>query len=406
MLVIGVHHFAQKKHGNEVTMKRFIITGIILLFTLTTIVFLHPAKPQHESIDNTTNSYEYYYNEKKDEEEEDSLLPEDLDSIVAENPTAPLDLVPSSITVLVNRTYLLPSSYTPANLVIPDVKFSFSYVSDKRKLRKVAANALEKLFEAAEKEDIELYGVSGYRSYARQKEIYDRNIAVRGQAATDAVSAKPGSSEHQTGLTIDVSSKSVNYRLDQSFGDTKEGKWLADHAHLYGFIIRYPYGKSDITGYSYEPWHIRFVGTTVATYLFEKNITLEEYYGAQSADDAPENAVDVEDPDSVKYATPKPTLKPTRKPSEKPEETKKPKKTKKPKETRKPKKTDSPTNTQKPESTAAIPDNPPKPAEKPVTPATDPPVQTQAPTVAPTPTPVPEQPTEKSNPDMDNNTSQ
>ncbi len=225
MLVIGVHHFAQKKHGNEVTMKRFIITGIILLFTLTTIVFLHPAKPQHESIDNTTNSYEYYYNEKKDEEEEDSLLPEDLDSILAENPTAPLDLVPSSITVLVNRTYLLPSSYTPANLVIPDVKFSFSYISDKRKLRKVAANALEKLFEAAEKEDIELYGVSGYRSYARQKEIYDRNIAVRGQAATDAVSAKPGSSEHQTGLTIDVSSKSVNYRLDQSFGDTKEGKW-------------------------------------------------------------------------------------------------------------------------------------------------------------------------------------
>ena len=304
MLVIGVHHFAQKKHGNEVTMKRFIITGIILLFTLTTIVFLHPAKPQHESIDNTTNSYEYYYNEKKDEEEEDSLLPEDLDSILAENPTAPLDLVPSSITVLVNRTYLLPSSYTPANLVIPDVKFSFSYISDKRKLRKVAANALEKLFEAAEKEDIELYGVSGYRSYARQKEIYDRNIAVRGQAATDAVSAKPGSSEHQTGLTIDVSSKSVNYRLDQSFGDTKEGKWLADHAHLYGFIIRYPYGKSDITGYSYEPWHIRFVGTTVATYLFEKNITLEEYYGAQSADDAPENAVDVEDPDSVKWIRP------------------------------------------------------------------------------------------------------
>lgn len=89
-------------------------------------------------------------------------------------------------------------------------------------MRKIAATSLEKLFAAGKKKGIKLYGVSGYRSYTRQKEIYDRNVATRGKAATDAVSAIPGSSEHQTGLTIDVSAQSVSYRLDQSFGDTKE----------------------------------------------------------------------------------------------------------------------------------------------------------------------------------------
>lgn len=160
----------------------------------------------------------------------------------------------------------------------------------------------------AEKKGIKLYGVSGYRSYTRQKEIYDRNVATRGKAATDAVSAIPGSSEHQTGLTIDVSAQSVSYRLDQSFGDTKEGKWLAKHCHEYGFIIRYPYGKEKITGYSYEPWHIRYVGTTVASYLYKNNLTLEEYYGITLKDmedsSKPETSVDVEDPDSVVYASP------------------------------------------------------------------------------------------------------
>ncbi len=370
-------------------MKRYIVTGIILLLIMFGVVILHPSKPQYESSNNTEDSYEYYYNENV-EDEEDSLLPEDLNSILADNPTVPLDLIPSSITVLVNRLYPLPSTYIPSSLVVPNVKFNFSYLSDKRKRRKVAADALEKLFEGGKKKNIELYGVSGYRSYARQKEIYDRNIASRGQSATDAVSAKPGSSEHQTGLTIDVSAKSVNFRLDQSFGDTKEGKWLAENAHLYGFIIRYPYGKSSITGYSYEPWHIRFVGKTVATYLYENNLTLEEYYGVEAAADVPDNAVDVEDPDTVKYATPKPT----RKPTPKPEPTKKPASTKKPKHTQKPKpkKTKPPAKpTEKPE-----PKTPkPVPAEKPPEPTPVPP----APTAPPAPTQVPDD--QKNNNDTD-----
>ena len=266
-------------------------------------------KPQHMDQTNNSDTYEYYYNNEDDEE--DSLLPEDLDSILTDKKNVPLDTIPSSTTVLVNRKYLLPSTYIPKNLVVPNVDFNFSYVNDKRKMRKIAANALEKLFAAAKKDGVELYGISGYRSYARQKEIYDRNVAIRGKAATDAVSAMPGSSEHQTGLTIDVSAKSVGYRLDQSFGDTKEGKWLAKHCHEYGFIIRYPYGKEKITGYSYEPWHIRYVGISIAGYLYKNDLTLEEYYGVTMENEkVPENSVDVEDPDSVVYATPKPTKKP------------------------------------------------------------------------------------------------
>lgn len=356
-------------------MKRFFITGIILLLVVSAVVILYPAKPQHETDTNNADSYEYYYNENEDEE--DSLLPDDLSSILADNQTVPLDTIPGSITVLVNRVYLLPSTYIPANLVDPNVKFSFTYISDKRKMRKVAATALEKLFEAGEREGIILYGVSGYRSYARQKQIYDNNIATRGQAATDAVSAKPGSSEHQTGLTIDVSARSVNFRLDQSFGDTKEGKWLAKNAHLYGFIIRYPYGKSKITGYSYEPWHIRFVGKTVATYLYENELTMEEYYGVEDeVENEAETRVDVEDPDSVKYATPKPTKKPnptsTPEPSKKPKNTKKPAKTKAPAQTKAPAKTKTPVD-DKPDPT------PPPPEPTPIVQTPTPPEPTTPP---------------------------
>ncbi len=235
------------------------------------------------------------------------LLPRDLSTILHRSNAVPLDTIPNSITALVNRNYLLPAGYAPSDLTEPDISFSFSYQGDKRKMRKIAAEALEKLFRAGRKKGIILYGVSGYRSYQRQKQIYERNVATRGHSATDTVSATPGSSEHQTGLTIDISAASVGCRLDQSFGDTKEGRWVAKNAHKYGYIVRYPYGKSKITGYHYEPWHIRYVGVTVATYLYKNELTLEEYYGVSCNKSEEDTGVDVEEPDEVKYATPKPT---------------------------------------------------------------------------------------------------
>ncbi len=184
----------------------------------------------------------------------------------------------SSIYALINKFNSLSSSYVPSDLVYPDVPFSFSGNDQKRQMRKEAAQALERLFEAAKKDSIELAAVSGYRSFERQQTIYAGNVKRMGETEANKVSAKPGQSEHQSGLAMDVSSQSAGYNLVDSFGETNEGKWLSKNAHLYGFTIRYKKDKTDITKYSYEPWHIRYLGKELAGYLYENNLTLEEFY--------------------------------------------------------------------------------------------------------------------------------
>ncbi|MCQ4087367.1 D-alanyl-D-alanine carboxypeptidase family protein [Saccharibacillus sp. JS10] len=185
----------------------------------------------------------------------------------------------TSMKVVVNKHRFLPDGYEPPDLVVPDVPFSFGDAQSQEKshLRKEAAGALEQLFAGAKSANIELYAVSGYRSYARQKNIYDYNVSTKGEEETAKVSAFPGTSEHQTGLAMDVSALSVNNDLEQTFGDTEEGRWLAQHAHEYGFIIHYLKGKEEQTGYSYEPWHIRYVGTDLAQAVYDSGLSLEEY---------------------------------------------------------------------------------------------------------------------------------
>ncbi|WP_242217914.1 D-alanyl-D-alanine carboxypeptidase family protein [Bacillus cereus group sp. BfR-BA-01380] len=184
---------------------------------------------------------------------------------------------PNDIHIIVNKKSMLPDGYRPNDLVVPDVTFAFSGICEKSYMRKEAARALEKLFALAEKDGITLQAVSGFRSLEYQKSVYQNNVRKQGKEETDRVSARPGHSEHQTGLTMDVSASSVDNTLEQSFGTTKEGKWLAENAYRAGFIIRYLKGKENITGYSYEPWHIRYVGD-IAKEIYEKGITLEEYY--------------------------------------------------------------------------------------------------------------------------------
>ncbi|PHE64450.1 peptidase M15 [Bacillus toyonensis] len=183
---------------------------------------------------------------------------------------------PSSMQVLVNKENGLPNQYEPSDLVVPNVSFGFEGVVEKSYMRKEASNALEQLFKLANKEGIYLNAISGYRSESRQTKLYKSNVRKDGKTHTDQFSAKPGFSEHQTGLVMDVSSKSFDNQLEQSFEHTKEGKWLANNAHKTGFIIRYPKGKEDITGYEYEPWHIRYVGN-IAEDIYNRGITLEEY---------------------------------------------------------------------------------------------------------------------------------
>ncbi|MCJ8012393.1 D-alanyl-D-alanine carboxypeptidase family protein [Paenibacillus sp. KQZ6P-2] len=186
---------------------------------------------------------------------------------------------PESVDVLVNKTYRLPSGYVPPDLVYPNVPFTFSEKVDKRKMRKDAAIALEEMFEAAEEDGISLAGVSGYRSESRQTTLYNNYVKKDGVNAADTYSARPGHSEHQTGLTIDVSGSSGKCAAESCFAGTKEAKWLAKHASEYGFIIRYPEGKESITGYKYEPWHLRYVGTKIAQEVTSRSITLEQYFG-------------------------------------------------------------------------------------------------------------------------------
>ncbi|GAB6992086.1 M15 family metallopeptidase [Paenibacillus pini] len=185
---------------------------------------------------------------------------------------------PEAITVIVNKQRSLPEGYEPGDLVEPNVPFSFDGANEKRHMRKEAAEALERLFAGAKEDGMEMRAVSGYRSYARQKVIYANNVRTKGEEYASRVSAVPGTSEHQTGLTIDVSSPSVNNAIEEVFGTSAEGKWLAQHAADYGFVIRYPEGKEGTTGYVYEPWHIRYIGTDLAPDIAKSGLTLEDYF--------------------------------------------------------------------------------------------------------------------------------
>lgn len=161
--------------------------------------------------------------------------------------------------LIANKTYALPSDYNPGGLL--DECLS-------------AFDAMQT--DAWYNSGIYLYELSGFRSYETQEGLYNRYVAADGKAEADTYSARPGHSEHQTGLALDVNS------LYESFADTAEGKWLAANAHRYGFIIRYPAGKTDKTGYIYEPWHIRYVGVEKATKIYSSGLCLEEYYGISS----------------------------------------------------------------------------------------------------------------------------
>ncbi|WP_165767919.1 D-alanyl-D-alanine carboxypeptidase family protein [Virgibacillus indicus] len=178
---------------------------------------------------------------------------------------------------LVNKQHALPADYVPEDLVVPDILFPFNEDLPKKKMRKVAAVALEKLFQSADEAGLKLYAQSGYRSYDTQVMLFNSYAEKNGEEAANLFSAHPGESEHQSGLTMDVTSSDVDFMLTEDFGETDEGKWLVEHAAEYGFIIRYPKGKEDITEYQYEPWHLRYVGTKAAKAIMSEEITLEEY---------------------------------------------------------------------------------------------------------------------------------
>ncbi|WP_404447505.1 M15 family metallopeptidase [Sutcliffiella horikoshii] len=220
--------------------------------------------------------------EEEPETEEEPVEPADEEK--PEEPSEPeaIPVVanPGAMNVMVNKFWSLPEGYRPGDLIKPNVPFSFGDEnSDRSKLRAEAAESLEVMFNVAKGEGIELYARSGFRSYETQEAIFKNEVATFGYEQAVLYVALPGTSEHQTGLAMDITAKSVGLELVEAFEGTAEGKWLAENAHHYGFILRYPKGKTNITGYAFEPWHFRYVGVEVAGEIYEKGLTFEEYMG-------------------------------------------------------------------------------------------------------------------------------
>lgn len=177
---------------------------------------------------------------------------------------------PNSISVLVNKNNQLPSYYVPSDIEQINIEFS----NDQKFVRKEAKEAFEILSSDAKKLGYRIIAVSGYRDYDYQKKLFEYYVKEKGLEYALLASAKPGHSEHQTGLAIDVEGSNKDY---DHFEDSIEFPWMKDNAYKYGFILRYPKGKEHITGFKYEPWHYRYVGKELAKILYEENITLEEY---------------------------------------------------------------------------------------------------------------------------------
>ena len=174
--------------------------------------------------------------------------------------------------LIANKTYYLPENYTPKN---PYTTLSNSCVNC---LEKEVMTAYQEMNADAKTLGLKLWLASGYRSYSYQESLYSRYVQNDGKKAADTYSARAGHSEHQTGLAFDLNN------VDESFGETAEGKWIKDNCYRFGFIIRYPKGKEEITGYIYEPWHLRYVGKELAEKIYNKGnwTTLEEYFGIDS----------------------------------------------------------------------------------------------------------------------------
>ena len=252
---------------------------LILIIIILLIIFLiikpkHKIKNKDIKVDNkiedkvSNNNHKKDYNLRNGEE------------IVGETDKGYLitklnDIYYVDGTLIVNKTYPLPSTYKPVSPykeITKDYLYGGNYIED------YVMEAYLKMKESAKEEGIDLKITSGYRSYSVQVELYDNYAKRDGKEAADTYSARAGYSEHQSGLCFDLNG------TDKNFIKTKEGKWLNDNCYKYGFVLRFPEGKTEYTGYMYEGWHFRYVGVELATILYNNGdwISLEEYYGITS----------------------------------------------------------------------------------------------------------------------------
>ena|SRR5574344_1816 len=173
--------------------------------------------------------------------------------------------------MLINKFYKVSSEYVPNDITSIGLQYAFNGKS----IRSVAYEPLKDMIRDAKSAGYTILSNSGYRTYEEQEKVYKVYKASRGEAGADLIAARPGHSEHETGLAVDISKLSGS---GEAFDETPEFAWLSEHAHEYGFILRYPKGKKYLTGFDYESWHFRYVGIKVATEIKELGITFDEYY--------------------------------------------------------------------------------------------------------------------------------
>lgn len=238
---------------------KLLIVAIVLVLAVTAVIAGNMIKGKKETAVST--SQQTFEKEEKTGIEEQETKQSQADDV-------------SSITAVVNKKHPLPMDYVPSDLRVVNTEKSSDWM-----MREEAATALEKMFQNAKEEGITLIACSGYRSAEYQKELYDGYVSEYGADVADTISSRPGYSDHQTGLAMDIGDHDRATVFTEAMSDTPEGIWLYEHAHEYGFVIRFPKGKEDITGYAFEPWHYRYVGVTVATemYKISPDETLEEY---------------------------------------------------------------------------------------------------------------------------------
>jgi zinc D-Ala-D-Ala carboxypeptidase len=265
---VSKHSHSPRRAGNKVFKKnkkpniRFFIVALLV-----SVILLRIAFPRQNII----------YN--------DALKPDTIKNTATlqKQPIDPDVNKLGSLKFVVNKQRPMDLNYVPVGMISPKVGLRLNSNTEQMQLVPEVSVATEKLFGAARELGYDLQLSSGFRSSAYQKELYQTYVSRDGQAVADRSSARPGFSEHQTGLAMDVNYASDQCSLDICFGDTPAGKWIAANAQNYGFIVRYQNGKTAITGYQYEPWHLRYVGVELAKQITLSNKTMEEYFGLPPA---------------------------------------------------------------------------------------------------------------------------
>ena len=275
-----------------------ILSSIIVLIFIILMIFLFNVndesidnleeKPEYEDINTTEkeknefSGYSYYKEENLERYQNYKANNSSLDNsdiVTRVNLNLDKEIYTDTVQatnlntnyVLVNKFNYLGSDYIPNNLELLDNSYAKSGIY----LVKEAKDMLEKLIAAAKEDGLNIRVTSAYRSYSYQVNLYNNYVKTDGEKLADTYSARPGYSEHQTGLVVDVTRSFDNFN---NFENTEEYKWMLEHASDYGFILRYPKDKEEITTYTFEAWHYRYVGVDLAKKIKESNLTFDEYY--------------------------------------------------------------------------------------------------------------------------------